>query len=60
MATLDGRWKKTTLDGFGRTIQVDSGHGTVSDANTVSRRGDAVRAVRLLAAAEAVASIAAV
>jgi uncharacterized protein RhaS with RHS repeats len=31
------RWKVTTLDGFGRAIQVDSGSGTVSLANTVSR-----------------------
>ena len=36
-ATVNGRWKKTTLDGFGRTIQVDSGHDDVTDANTVSR-----------------------
>jgi hypothetical protein len=37
VATVNGRWKKTTLDGFGRVIQVDTGHGTVSDANTISR-----------------------
>ena len=31
------RWKVTTLDRFGRAIQVDSGSGAVSLANTVSR-----------------------
>jgi YD repeat-containing protein len=35
--TTNPQWKKTTLDGFGRVIQVDSGHDAVSDANTVSR-----------------------
>jgi YD repeat-containing protein len=27
-ATLDGRWQTTTLDGFGRTIQVQKGNGS--------------------------------
>ena len=35
-ATVNGRWTKTTLDGFGRTIEVDTGNGstTVSVAET--------------------------
>jgi RHS repeat-associated protein len=35
-ATVNNRWVKTTLDGFGRTIQVDTGTGstTVSVAET--------------------------
>jgi YD repeat-containing protein len=37
VATVNNKWRKTTLDGFGRTIQVDSGHDAVTDANTVSR-----------------------
>ena len=36
-ATMNNKWRTTTLDGFGRTIQVDSGHDSVSLANTVSR-----------------------
>jgi len=35
--TSNPQWKTTTLDGFGRVIQVDSGHDSVSLANTVSR-----------------------
>ena len=35
--TVNGRWTKTTLDGFGRVIQVDTGHGAVSLANTITR-----------------------
>ena len=27
-ATVDGRWQTTTLDGFGRTIQVQKGNGS--------------------------------
>jgi len=27
-ATLDGRWQSTTIDGFGRTIQVQKGNGS--------------------------------
>jgi len=35
-ATLDGRWQTTTLDGFGRTIHVQTGNGstTVSTVDT--------------------------
>jgi YD repeat-containing protein len=35
-ATLDGRWQTTTLDGFGRTIRVQTGNGstTVSTVDT--------------------------
>ena len=36
-ATVNGRWKQTTLDGFGRVIEVDTGHDGVTLANTVSR-----------------------
>ena len=32
-ATIGTRWKKTTLDGFGRTIKVETGH----DSTTVSQ-----------------------
>jgi YD repeat-containing protein len=31
-ATLGNRWKKTTLDGFGRTIKVETGHHTTTVA----------------------------
>ena len=36
-ATVNGRWKQTTLDGFGRVIEVDTGHDSVTLTNTVSR-----------------------
>ena len=29
-ATTNGRWAKTTLDGFGRTIKVESGYSTTT------------------------------
>jgi RHS repeat-associated protein len=31
------RWTRTVQDGFGRTIQTDTGTGEVSDANSISR-----------------------
>jgi RHS repeat-associated protein len=29
-ASIGGRWKKTTLDGFGRSIKVETGYGTTT------------------------------
>jgi hypothetical protein len=29
-ATTNGRWVKTTMDGLGRTVKVESGHGTTT------------------------------
>ena len=37
VATSNGRWTRTTLDGLGRTVQSDTGTGSVTDANVVSR-----------------------
>ena len=34
---MNGRWKVTTLDGFGRVIQVDSGHDATPGNNPISR-----------------------
>jgi len=31
-AAADGRWQTTTLDGFGRTIQVQKGNGSTVDS----------------------------
>jgi len=33
---VDGRWKVTYLDGFGRAIQVDAGHDGTPGYNPVS------------------------
>ena len=41
-ATTNGHWVRTTLDGFGRTIEVDKGYGTttVSTTTTTYRAAD--------------------
>ena len=54
-ATVNGRWQKTTLDGFGRAIRVDHGKWDNHGFHGVYR----VCAVRLLADAETVPDLAA-
>jgi len=52
-ATVNGRWKTTTLDGFGRTVRVQNGNGST----VVSTVDTTVRALRLLAVGQDVGGV---